>query len=699
MHLIEDTRGAIERVKEMDVSLLSKADAEGLVDVLSALLHEHGHRYYVLDQPVITDSEYDELLRGLQRIEESFPDLVRDDSPTRRVGGTPLDRFTKVNHPEPLLSLSNAFDVDELRAWYDRCIRALVAAGIDGPPNLTAELKIDGLAVALTYASGRLALAATRGDGRVGEDITKQASTVRNIPLRVPSEASSERIAPDRMEVRGEIYLPRSAFEALNERLVHAGERPFANPRNAAAGSLRLLDARITATRPLRFFAYGTGPVTGERPATQQATLRWLSVLGFSTNPHTRYGVSLEEVATFCERWTAERDELDYEIDGVVVKIDDFELQEVLGYVSNAPRWAIAFKFPAREATTRLNDIVVNVGRTGAIKPEAVLEPVGIGGVTVSQATLHNEDYITSRDIRIGDTVVVKRAGDVIPAVVGPVPALRTGVERPWRMPPECPACRSEIVRLEGEAEYYCMSAECPAQFIRLLEHFASRDAMDIEGLGSKMAILLAEEGLVRHLSDVYRLRAEDLLGMEGFGTRRAENLIAGIDASRGRSLARLLFGLGIRHVGRTTAELIVADVGSLDDLGDRSAEDLAAIDGIGPVTAESIVDWFAIPDNRALVSELRELGVNTERLPEEAPAGTESPIAGKTFVITGTLPSMERKEAERLIKHNGGRITGSVSSRTDFVVVGDSPGSKFDRARDLGITILNEEGLRSLLP
>jgi DNA ligase (NAD+) len=660
---------------------------------LADVLHAHAHRYYVLDDPLIADAEYDTLLRRLQQLEAVHPDLATPDSPTRRVGGQPLDRFSKVQHPEPLLSLSNAFDEGELRAWHERCRKLLAAAGIDDAPRLTAELKIDGLAVALTYEDGRYVLAATRGDGRVGEDITRQVATVKDLPLRIPV-AGSDETAPGRLEVRGEIYMARSAFERLNQRLAEAGEKTFANPRNGAAGSLRQLDPSITARRPLAFFAYGAGPVEGERPSSQSETLAWFARLGFPTNPHALYRATIDEVAAFCARWTDGRDALDYEIDGVVVKIDNLEHQRVLGFVSNAPRWATAFKFPAREATTVLRDILVNVGRTGAIKPEAALEPVGIGGVTVSQATLHNEDYILSRDIRIGDTVVVKRAGDVIPAVIGPVTSARQGTEREWKMPAHCPACGTELIRLEGEADYYCVSAECPAQCIRLLEHFASRDAMDIEGLGSKMAILLAEVGLVRHLSDVYRLTVDDLMTLEGFGQKRAENLIAGIDASRSRTLARLLFGLGIRHVGKTTAELIVRHVESMDHLARLIADELAAIEGIGPITAESIVDWFVIEDNRRLVRELEELGVNMHRTDAEAPPPADSDLAGKTFVLTGTLPTLDRKEAERMIKAAGGKVTGSVSAKTDYVVAGEAAGSKLEKARALGITVIDEAAL-----
>ncbi|MEX1054479.1 MAG: NAD-dependent DNA ligase LigA, partial [Rhodothermales bacterium] len=467
--------------------------------------------------------------------------------------------FEKVRHPVPMLSLGNAFAPNEVEAWYERCRRGLRERyGTDVQPAVTVELKLDGLAVAVTYEHGSLAVGATRGNGLEGENITRNIRTIRSIPLSIP--VGSTRIhAPDRLEVRGEVYLRKSDFELLNERAVASGDKPYANPRNAAAGSVRQLDSNITAARPLSFAAHGVGPVLGaDPPSTQHEQLQWLKRLGFPVDAHTTRVTSIDEVLKLYDRWAKERDELDYEIDGLVLKIDDIEQQKVLGFVSNAPRWALAFKFPAHEATTRLLDIIVNVGRTGAIKPEAVLEPVHIGGVTVSQATLHNEDYILSRDFMIGDMVVVKRAGDVIPAVIKPIEEARTGKEVKWRMPESCPACGNPLVRLPGEADYYCVSTDCPAQFIRLVEHFASRGAMDIEGFGSKLAIVLVEKGLVEHLSDVYRLSEEDLLSLEKFGEKRARNLLVGIDASRQRPLSRLIYALGMRHVGSTTAELLV---------------------------------------------------------------------------------------------------------------------------------------------
>jgi DNA ligase (NAD+) len=700
MNLVEASHEALEKLGRDEPSTLSASATAELVDTLRELIHAHNHRYHVLDDPVITDAEYDRLFRGLQELEKHHPDLVTPDSPTHRVGARVLDRFEKVQHPIAMLSLANAFDFEEVAAWYARCRRGLKDRfGDDVRPALTGELKLDGLAVALTYERGRLSIGATRGNGIEGENITNNVRTIPSVPLALPAAGAGVPV-PDRMEVRGEIYLRKSDFAALNDRAAAAGERTYANPRSAAAGSVRQLDASITASRPLSFTAYGVGPLEGAAaPDGQYALLEWLSSYGFPVNEHSSRFTSIDEVVAFYETWSLRRGELDYEIDGLVVKIDAFEQQAVLGFVSNAPRWAIAYKFPAQEATTRLNRIVVNVGRTGAIKPEAILKPVHIGGVTVSQATLHNEAYVVGRDIRVGDMVVVKRAGDVIPQVIKPVEEARTGEERPWTMPKHCPACGTELVQLPDEADYYCVSTECPAQFIRLVEHFASRGAMDIEGLGSKLAVTLVEKKLVEHLSDIFEITEDELLTLELFGEKRARNLLDGIEDARHRPLSRLLYGLGIRHVGRTTAEIIVARFPSMDALASASLEELEAIDGIGSVIAESVVDWFGVDENRMLVHHLQELGVNIERLPEEAPLDPSAHSAvGRTFVLTGSLARLTRSEATDRIKAAGGRVAGSVSARTDFVVAGENPGSKYDRARELNIHILNEDELLDML-
>ncbi len=700
MNLIQATREALARIDSLFFDQMSKQEAEAFARELRRLIEEHDYRYYVLDDPVISDAEFDKLYRALEKIEERFPDLVTPDSPTQRVGGAPLDRFKKIRHPVPLLSLSKAFSYDEVREWYERCLRRLKAHyGKEIRPAITAELKIDGLAVAITYEGGALTVGATRGDGYVGEDVTANVRTVRAIPLHIPAVRGAVKRIPERIEVRGEVYIKKSDFEKLNDRLAEAGEKTFANPRNAAAGSLRQLDPRITASRPLSFFAYGVGPVTGEIPSGQFELLQWLKKFGFPVNPNTRLLRKIDEAVAFCEKWTEARNTLDYEIDGIALKIDSFTYQEVLGSIANAPRWAVAYKFPAQEGTTTLLDIVVSVGRTGVVKPEAVLEPVEIGGVTISRATLHNEDYVLSRDIRIGDTVVVKRAGDVIPQVVKPIPDARTGKERVWRMPKHCPSCGNPLERLPGEADYYCVNTDCPAQFIRHVEHYASRDAMDIEGLGSKLAVVLVEKDKIHTLADLYTLTLPDLLDLEGFAEKRAQNLLAAIEASKHRTLTRLLFGLGIRHVGKTTAELLVAHFDSLEALAAADEETLENIEGIGGTTAKSVVDWFKIEDNRTLVERLRALGVNTKRLPEERPPEPgASPVAGKTFVLTGALPHLTREEARDRIVHAGGKVSSSVSRKTDYVVAGENPGSKYTKARELGIEIIDEKRLLEML-
>ena len=710
MDLVEQSLELKKEAGATSVEALSEEQAARQIERLRRVVAAHARRYYVHDAPVISDAQYDALFRRLERLEEAFPQHGDPNSPTQRVGGSPLDEFEKVRHPERLLSLSNAFDAGEVRDWYDRCLRGLQDTPFEDPPALAAELKLDGLAVALAYEDGRLTRAATRGNGRVGEDITAGARTIRSIPLRLPApgvgrgSGTEAPEVPARIEVRGEVFMRKSRFERLNERLAEAGEKTFANPRNAAAGSLRQLDPKVTARRPLSFFAYGTGPVEGGAPPdAQHALMQWLGRLGLPLEEHLTRFESLGEAISFCEKWADACDDLDYETDGVVLKIDDFRRQEILGFISTAPRWAVAYKFPAREATTRLESIEVNVGRTGAIKPEAVLRPVEIGGVTVSQATLHNEDYIAERDIRVGDRVVVKRAGDVIPQVVRPLPEERDGDEEPWQMPRRCPECGSELRRLDDEADWFCFSGECPAQFIRLVEHFVSREGMDIEGLGEKLAVLLVEEGLVEHLSDLYRLTEEDLLPLERFAEKRAANLIAAIEASKERPLARLLFALGIRHVGRTVAEDLVAHYVSLNDLAEANKEELESIEGIGPVIAESVADWFAVGENRQLARDLRRLGVRTERLEHEAPPEEQSegplPLVGKTLVLTGRLPSgRTRREATDAVEAAGGSVTGSVSGNTDYLVAGEGAGSKLDEARERGVPILSEEDLDALL-
>lgn len=691
MSLIEETRVLQETLEDFQPQSHTVEDVRPLIERLRDVVRRHAHRYYVQDDPLISDAEYDRLYRRLQEIESAFPELQTADSPTQRVGGDPIDEFDKHEHPQPLLSLSNAFDGGELREWYDRCRRGLADRFGEVAPAVTAELKIDGVAMALTYENGQLDVAATRGNGTVGEDVTHNIRTVERIPLRIPVSRENGQRPPERIEVRGEVFMRKSEFEALNDRLVEEGEDPFANPRNAAAGTLRQLDPSVVARRPMSFFAFAVGPVSDGAPDTHSAVLDLLGSLGLPLENHTERFEAFDAVVDFCEYWVEHRDALDYEVDGVVVKIDRHDYREELGTIADAPRWAVAYKFPAREATTILVDIEVNVGRTGAVNPEAVLEPVEVGGVTISQATLHNEDYVEERDIRIGDTVVVKRAGDVIPQVVRAVPDARTGNETPWSFPEDCPACGTGLVRLPDEADHFCPNSECPAQFRRLVEHFVQRDAMDIEGLGERLCHRLVDLGLIESLADLYRIEKEDLLSLEGFAEKSAQNLVTAIEASKDRSLSRLLFALGIPHVGKTVAETVVKHFSSLHELADAKPEDLAAIDGIGPTIAESIVDWFAVERNRALIDDLKAEGVNVERKPHEAPEEAEEalPLADCTAVITGSLPERTRTEASDAIERAGGTVTSSVSGNTDVLVVGDNPGSKLRDAQEEGTTIL----------
>jgi DNA ligase (NAD+) len=695
MDLLDRTREIQRQLDDLDPlsnGTLSRDQAASLVERLREVVRAHDHRYYIEDDPVLPDAEYDRLYRSLQAIEQSFPALRTEDSPTQRVGGEPIDAFEKHEHPQPLLSLQNAFDAEDLVEWYERCQRGLQDAFGETEPAVVAELKIDGLALALTYDDGGLETAATRGNGEVGENVTHNVRTVHRVPLRLPA-GDSDREAPARMEVRGEMFMRKSEFDALNERLHDEGEKPFANPRNAAAGTLRQLDPQVTARRPLSFFAYGLGPMDGNRPDTHAGVLDLLSDLGFEMDPNNRRFDDLDALVDFCHHWVEHRDDLDYEIDGVVVKIDRHDYQRELGAISNAPRWAIAFKFPAREATTRLSDIQINVGRTGAIKPEAVLEPVEIGGVTVSQATLHNQDYIVDRDIRVGDLVVVKRAGDVIPQVVRPVPEARDGSETPFDWPDTCPACGTDLVRLDDEADWYCLNTECPAQFRRLVEHFVQRNAMDVEGLGEQVAHQLVDEGKIESLADLYDLTVDDLTDLEGFADKSARNLVRAIEASKERPLSRLLYGLGIHHVGRTVAETVVQHYETMTAIAAASAEDLAQIDGIGPVIAESLADWFDVDENQRLLDALAEAGVNLQRTPEEAPPDEQDagarPLAGQTIVLTGSLPDRTRREARDAIEQRGGSVTSSVSGNTDAVVAGANPGSKMDEAETRGIRVV----------
>ena len=680
---------------------MSVADPNARIAELREQIRFHNYRYHVLDDPTVSDAEYDALMRELRALEAEYPDLITPDSPTQRVGGAASEKFAKVRHPVPMLSLGNAFEEEGLRAWRERVVRVL---GDDAPIAFVVEPKIDGLAIALTYEHGRFVRGATRGDGEIGEDVTANLRTIASIPLALSDPAPSvERSnvqtfnVPTSIEVRGEVYMRTSDFEKLNQRLAAAGEKVTANPRNAAAGSLRQKDPSITASRPLRFFAYAVGPCEGVRLQSQWETLEYFQALGFPVNRDRRRFEDFEQVLTYCREWMTRRDALEYEADGVVIKVDSFAQQRELGVVGRDPRWAIAYKFPARETTSKLLDISITVGRTGVITPGAVIEPVNIGGVIVRNASLHNADYIAERDIRIGDYVTVKRAGDVIPYIIGPIVDRRDGGERPWAMPERCPACGTPLERAEGEVAYRCPNfGICPAQLVRRLEHFVSRGAMDIVGIGEKQAQLLVERGMVKDVADLYTLTAESFAGMEGFGDKKISNLLTAIADSKDRPLARLIAGLGIRFVGEVAAQALAAGFGSLEALMGASAEQIDDVDGIGPVVAGSVAQFFSLEANRALVHKLKDVGVHTAQHVAAARAGDG--LSGMSFVITGTLPTLTREQAEDLIKAHGGKIAGSVSKKTSYLVAGEAAGSKLAKARELNVPILDQDGLLALI-
>ena len=662
-------------------------------DTLREQLRHHAYRYYVLDAPEISDAEYDRIMRRLEEAEAQYPDLVTPDSPTQRVGAPPLSQFQPVTHEAPMLSLSDAFSVEEVWQWFGR-VRRQLEIGAEAQVALTVEPKVDGLAISITYEGGLLKRGATRGDGYVGEDVTPNIRTVRAIPLRLTAGAGGS--LPERCEVRGEVYLPIRAFQELNRRRAAGGESLFANPRNAAAGSVRQLDSQVTAGRPLSFIGYGLVLADGAEVTSQWQALHYIKSLGLPVSPDARLLHTIDEAVDYCQQWMERRDILPYEADGVVIKVNEYALQDRLGVVGRAPRWAVAFKFPPREETTRLLAIEVSVGRTGVVTPYAVLEPVSIGGVTVRQATLHNQDYIRERDIKIGDSVTVARAGDVIPQIVGPVVSLRSGAEREFHMPDECPSCGEPLVRAAEESATYCVNAACPAQLTRHLEYFASREALDIQGLGEKVSRQLVRAGLVRDVADVYFLSVEQLLALDGFAEKRAAGLLASIAGSKQRPLARVVVGLGIRRVGSVVAQALAEYFGSIDGLAAAGREEIEAVPGIGPFTAQAVCDWFALEANRRMVEKLRRAGV---RLVEEHARRPEAgPLAGKTLVLTGRLPTLSREQAKGLILAAGGKVNDSVSRRTDFVVAGEEPGSKLDKARRLSVRVIGEEELLGLV-
>ena len=648
----------------------------------------NNHRYYVLDDPVISDPEYDRLLQELQELESEYPELLTEDSPTQRVGGAPAEGFTQVQHSAPMLSLGNAFNREDLENWLRR-IKALVnGAKFD----LVCELKIDGLAVNLTYENGVFSQGATRGDGRVGEDVTQNLRTIKTIPLSLLEGA------PTRLEVRGEVYLPVPEFRRLNEEREEQGEPLYANPRNTGAGSVRNLNPKVTASRNMEIWVYsltGTGagpPVDGHWEA-----LEWLKDLGFRINPHNRLCGTIDEVIDFYDNWVEARHNLPYEADGVVVKVSSLALQDALGVVGREPRWAIAYKFPAEQAVTELLAIEVTVGRTGSLNPTAILKPVVVSGVTVEHASLHNEEDIHRKDIRVNDWVTIERAGDVIPHVLGPVLEKRPKGTRKFKMPSHCPSCGTAVVKPEDEAMHRCPNTSCPAQFFELLKHFVSKGATDIDGLGERWCQILIDQGMVTDLADLYTLTMDQLLQLDRMGEKLATRIIANIAASKEKSLSHLLFALGIIHVGSEVAELLTQAYNSIDEIGAATEEELAEIPGIGPKIAASIAFYFQVEANKTVIEKLRAAGMNLKQKPRLV--STEGlPLAGKTFVVTGTLSGFSRSESESRIKDLGGKVTSSVTKNTDYLVVGESPGSKLAAAERLGTEVLDETGFVELL-
>jgi DNA ligase (NAD+) len=659
------------------------------IEELREKINYHNYRYYVLDSPEISDAEYDELLTDLRQLEAEHPELVTPDSPTQRVGAPPVEAFGVVDHPQPLLSLANAFSYEELAAWHKRASNLLGGRQFD----LVCEPKIDGLAVALTYVDGLLVTGATRGDGYRGENITQNLRTVRSIPLSVPREA------PPRFEVRGEVYLPKAGFKKLNEERAKEGLPLFANPRNAAAGSVRQLDSGITAKRPLDIFIYALGWAEGKAvPDTHWEIMQYLKSLGFKINPNIALCHALDEIEKYYESWVEGREGFPYEADGMVVKVNPIALQQELGTVAHEPRWAIAYKFPAIQGTTRLIDIGINVGRTGSLNPYAILEPVRVGGVVISQAALHNEEDIHRKDIRIGDWVIVQRAGEVIPEIVGPVVSRRTGKERIFSIPTRCPVCGSDVIKPEGEAMHRCTNTACPSQALEKIKHFVSRGAMDIDGVGEKLCQALFEAELVKDVADLYYLTKEQLLGLERMADKSISNVLDSIERSKNRPLARVIFALGILHVGDQYAELLAEQFHSIDQLAEATEEELSTLPSIGPKIAESILAFFRQEGNKQIIEKLKRAGVKLEREKVQEAKPEELPLAGLEFVLTGKLESFPRSDAEGKIKALGGKAGSDVTKKTSYVVFGTEPGSKLAKAERLGIKTLSEAELLNLL-
>ena len=669
------------------LEVMENSDEARLADHVATLRHqieEANYEYYVLDKPALTDAEYDQFMIELQHIEQEHPELQTPDSPTQRVGAGPVQDVAQQRHPVPMLSLANARSEEELQAWHKRALNIL--------PNATfeyvCELKIDGLAMALTYEKGRLTIGASRGDGTIGEDWTPNIRTLRSIPQRLRGEH-----IPDKVEVRGEIYMSSKSFERLNEEL--SNEHLFANPRNAAAGSLRQKDARVTASRRLDFFGYQIGYMQGFDAHSQWEALHYIKEWGFPVNPHIQKAQSLDEVMEYCQKWEKERFNLPYEIDGVVIKINDFAQQQELGVVARDPRWAIAFKYPPTQVATKLQDIGINIGRTGSVNPWAALEPINIRGVTVARASLHNEGDIQRKDLRIGDWVLVQRAGEVIPQVVKPVIERRTGEEQIYHLPDQCPVCATPIVRVPDEAMAYCPNEDCPARVLESLIHFVSRGAMDIETIGEKMCQQLYKAGMVKNFDDFYTLSREQLLTLEGVKEKSADNMLKAIESSKQRPFWRLLFGLNIRYMGEKTAQIIAEAFENIDKLLGAQEEEILAVAGIGPEIGRSLYSWLQEERNRALIERLRQAGLNMQGEQRKVATG---PLAGQSFLLTGRLTSMTRPAAEEAIVTLGGTIASGVSKALSHLIVGEDAGSKLAKAQKAGVAIHDEQWLLDLL-
>lgn len=698
-----------EQASLLDAQTLAEAvdDPGARIEELRREIEHNSYLYYAKDAPVISDAAFDSLMHELRALEAAHPEFHDPNSPTQRVGGYVGEQFAPIRHERRMYSLDDAMDASELDAWLDR-----VEESFGGMVDVVCELKIDGSSIALTYQDGSLVRGATRGDGTTGEDVTVNVRTVKNLPLRLLPGAVDGLVDPSRaIELRGEVYMPKSSFEALNRAAEANGKQPFANPRNAAAGSLRQKDASVTASRDLSTFLYAIADQRALAFDTQWELLHWLGEAGFHVNPDVRLCTTRDEVHKFCQRAIERRGDLPYEIDGVVVKVNSFARQEEMGYTARAPRWAIAFKFPPEEKTTLLRDITVQVGRTGKLTPVAEMDPVRVAGSTVARATLHNEDEVLRKDVRVGDTVIVRKAGDVIPEVLGPVVSLRPADAQPWSMPKECPSCGSPVIREEGEADYRCISIDCPAQALERLLHWASRTAMDIDGMGEEIVARLVESGRLSDVADYYTLDEVELslldmgrVNKDGeairLGKTVAAKLVSAIDQSRDRALSRVLFGLGMRHVGKTTAEALAASYRSMDELRAASEEDLAAVEGIGPKIARSVYLFLRTPDNIAVIDRLRAHGVRLADHAAEDGDKLPQTLAGLTFVLTGTLvqSGMTRDEAGAALKARGAKVSSSVSKKTSFVVAGEAAGSKYEKAIVLGVPVLDESELLRII-